>query len=99
MATKVPSKVIGIKSPDITYRERRAVRLIIENDEQEIAILYAKNGDYYKLPGGGIEGDENHSVAAHREAMEETGCKVDIKDNCFAEVEEWRGELHQISYC
>jgi 8-oxo-dGTP pyrophosphatase MutT (NUDIX family) len=99
MTTKIPSKVLGTKLPDITYRERLAVRLIIKNDENEIAIIYAKNGDYYKLPGGGIEGDENHSDAAQREAMEETGCRVTVEDTCFAEVEEWRDGLHQFSYC
>jgi 8-oxo-dGTP pyrophosphatase MutT (NUDIX family) len=98
MHSKMPSKTIGTKL-DITYNERLAVRVIVMNEKDEIIIIHAKNGNYYKLPGGGIEADEDHGVAGQREAMEETGCKVDLQSNCMAEVEEWRHDLHQMSYC
>jgi 8-oxo-dGTP diphosphatase len=97
-ATKKLSKTIGLQKDDINYVERRAVRVIIKNDKAEIAIIYAKKDNYYKLPGGGIEADEDHGIAAKREALEETGCEI-ISNDYIAEVEEWRHDLHQISYC
>jgi 8-oxo-dGTP diphosphatase len=95
---KMPSKTIGTKL-DIKYAERLAIRVIVKNEKDEIIIIHAKNGNYYKLPGGGIETDEDHDVAGQREAMEETGCKVNLEGDCMAEVEEWRNDLHQVSYC
>jgi len=97
-AVKAPSKVIGIKS-DINYVDRHAVRVITKNDDDGIIIIHVAKGNYYKLPGGGIEADEDHSMAAQREVMEETGCRVRLDGECIANVEEWRNNLHQISYC
>jgi 8-oxo-dGTP pyrophosphatase MutT (NUDIX family) len=36
-------------------------------------------GNYYQLPGGGIEDDEELCVAGVREVMEESGCRVEIE--------------------
>jgi len=73
--------------------------LIVTNSKGEIAIIFASKGEYFKLPGGGIEEGEDHLVAAEREAMEEIGCKVAIDVDCLAMAEEWRNDLHQISFC
>lgn len=97
--TKNVPKTIGVKAEGIQYVERRAVRIINKSDKDEIIIIYAKKGNYYKLPGGGVEKGEDHRLAGEREAMEETGCKVTLDKNCFAVTEEWRNDLHQISYC
>ncbi|TVY52439.1 hypothetical protein LSUE1_G010363, partial [Lachnellula suecica] len=98
-ATEMPKpKLIGTKT-DISYTERQAVRLLISNGKNEIIIIHAQRDSYYKLPGGGIEVDENHHLAGEREAMEETGCKVQVHGSCMATTEEWRNDLHQISYC
>ncbi|KAJ9640490.1 hypothetical protein H2201_006469 [Coniosporium apollinis] len=91
------SKVLGTRK-DIAYTERLAVRIIMKNDKDEIVIIFVKNGNYYKLPGGGIEPDEDHRFAGERKAMEETGCKVIMDEGCMATTEEWRNDLHQISY-
>lgn len=96
---KVTSKVIGAKAENIHYIHRQAVRIITTNDEAEIILIHAKKGDYYKLPGGGIEEGEDHRLAGVREAKEETGCKVALARDCFAMTEEFRNDLHQISYC
>jgi 8-oxo-dGTP diphosphatase len=98
-ASKRPSKTIGVQKKDLNYVERLAVRAITKNDKDEIIIIYAKRDNYYKLPGGGIESDEDHKLAVEREAMEETGCSVHVKGDCIAQVEEWRNDLHQFSYC
>ena len=81
------SRVIGVKDESITFTERLAVRLILLNDEGKIALIHAKKDDYYKLPGGGIEADEDHLVAAAREAQEETGCIVEVDKACLATTE------------
>jgi 8-oxo-dGTP diphosphatase len=31
--------------------------------------------------------------------MEEIGCKVEVAGELIATVEEWQGDLHQISFC
>jgi 8-oxo-dGTP pyrophosphatase MutT (NUDIX family) len=64
-----------------------------------VVIIKAAKGNYYKLPGGGIEADEDHLRAAEREVAEETGCLVTMQANCIAKAEEYRNDLHQISYC
>ena len=92
-------RAIGVKAEGVQYVDRHAVRIITKSDKDEIVIIYAKKGNYYKLPGGGVEKGEDHRIAGEREAMEETGCKVTLDRDCFAVTEEWRNDLHQISYC
>lgn len=55
-------------------------------------------GNYYKLPGGGVEPeDPNDTTACQREALEETGCEVDVHPELIAQVTEYRGTLNQES--
>ena len=109
IAAPPASKTIGSRTSNVKYIDRYAVRLLITNAAtSELALIFVQRGSYYKLPGGGIEADEDHSVAAMREAEEETGCKIKIlgleqgkeneHENCLATTEEWRNDLHQISY-
>lgn len=96
----IPFKSIGQQQPDTVYTKRFAVRAILHNpSSNKIALLHVAKGDYLKLPGGGIEGDEEHLTAVTREIMEETGCKVLPVIDFLAQSEEWRNDLHQISYC
>lgn len=58
---------------------RRAARTVIfDENNDKIAILEVKGGDYHKIPGGGVEGEENLEEAALREALEEGACDVEI---------------------
>ena len=98
-ATGNASKVIGVKAEDVHYVDRHAVRIITASDKGEIVIIYVKKGNYFKLPGGGVEKGEDHRIAGERDAKEETGCKVILDRDCFAVTEEWRNDLHQTSYC
>lgn len=51
-------------------------------------------------PAVEIEVDEVHCAAIKREVLEETGCKVSVDNTAFfAQSEEWRNDLHQISFC
>ncbi|KAL7930847.1 NUDIX hydrolase domain-like protein [Trichoderma chlorosporum] len=93
-------KTIGSKQLETAYIDRYAVRVVALNPSKEIALVYVEKGNYYKLPGGGIERDEEHLNAAQREVQEETGAVVSFHNtNCIATTEEFRNDLHQISYC
>lgn len=57
---------------------KRAARTVIVDNEDRIVILDVNNGDYYKIPGGGVEEGETDEEAAKREALEESGCEVEL---------------------
>ena len=61
-------------------RVRYGARGIVFNDKNEIAILNKSNKNEYKLVGGGIEENEDPTIAFKREVLEESGCKVEIDD-------------------
>ena len=42
--------------------------------------------------------DPNDTIACQREALEETGCEVEVGLERIAQVTEYRGTLHQISH-
>lgn len=63
-----------------------------------VTVLTLQLGDYYKLPGCGIEEGESSMKALERELAEEVGVKGNPKV-LLAKVEEFRGDLHQISDC
>ncbi|KAI5358011.1 Putative NUDIX hydrolase domain-containing protein [Septoria linicola] len=95
-----PSLTIGEPTGQVaTYKERTAVRCFIIKDSN-ICIIHVKNGNYYKLPGGGVDPEDegNHQVAVKREALEETGCEVEVLGEVVAHTLEWREPIKQDSY-
>jgi len=97
-----------IKDEDIGYDKfesnekekiRYASRGIVINKNNEIAIFNKTNKNEYKLPGGGIEGNEDPEEAFKREVLEETGCKIDIVDY-LGTIEEYKSKdnFKQISH-
>lgn len=54
---------------------RPSVRAIILKDGR-FAMVHSRKYDYYKFPGGGIEGEEDNVTALIREVKEETGLTV-----------------------
>ncbi|MCR2805555.1 NUDIX hydrolase [Paenibacillus soyae] len=78
---------------------RRAVRGVIFDSKYRMALLHIDDGNYYKLPGGGIEGEESMEAALAREAMEEIGAPISIHSE-IGLVVEYRDEheLVQFSY-
>lgn len=59
-------------------RHRRAVRGIVFDSDNNIALLHAKNEGYYGLPGGGVDSEETYEQGIVRECKEEVGCDVEI---------------------
>jgi len=59
---------------------QRAVVIITKGDK--ILLINRTNGDrnYYILPGGGVESEETPEQAAVREAKEELGLDISIKE-------------------
>jgi len=60
------------------FRHRQAVRGVIFDSENNIAILHAIHQEYYGLPGGGVEAKEDDQKAIKRECREEIGCDIKI---------------------
>lgn len=77
----ITDKNIGEESVTVKeFRTRRVSRGIILREDGKIAVFNKANKNEYKLPGGGIEGNEEPEKAFLREALEETGCEVEITD-------------------
>ena len=72
-------------------RTRLGARGIVFNDKNEIAILNKTNKNEYKLVGGGIEENEDPTIAFKREVLEESGCKVEI-DDCLGIIKEEKSQ-------
>lgn len=77
---------------DMPVFEKHTVRAIIRKDNR-IAVQKSRNNEY-KLPGGGVEGDESHFDTLKREVAEEMGMLVipeSIKE--IGEIIELREDL------
>ena len=75
------------KKTEKNPRIRHAVRGIIINDNNEVALVHIKGDDvfgkrdHFELPGGGIEKGEDEIKALKREIAEEIGFEIkDIKE-------------------
>lgn len=83
------------------FRNREAVRAIVVDEDGKVALVHVGRDNYYKIPGGGIDKDENKIEALKRECIEEAG--VHIKENpqelgsIFEAKRAW--EMTQNSYC
>lgn len=64
---------------DFPVIERKAVRVVVHDGDGRILLFRTRDitepefGDWWELPGGGIEPDETYLEAALRELREETG--------------------------
>ncbi len=83
-----------------TYALREAARAIVVDGDGLIALLYVTRDNYYKLPGGGLEGDEDKIVALDRECQEEIGCDIEVLQEIGFTTEYWKEDSEkQVSYC
>lgn len=88
------------KEKDISYKLREAVRAVLFDNNNKIALLKVSKMNYYKLPGGGIENNEDEETALKRECKEETGCDIKINES-IGRIQEYRDKIniYQKSYC
>lgn len=77
---------------------KRAARTVILDEDNRTAIVTVRGGDYYKIPGGGIEEGETDEQGARREAREEAGCEVELLEilgeNKFVDLQD-PNRIHQ----
>ena len=66
---------------------RYGARGIVIDKEGKIAVIYKKNKNEYKLPGGGVDKGEDFKEAFKRECMEEIGCSIENVEYLF-DIEE-----------
>lgn len=81
------------------YKERKAARAVVFDEEGKVAIFHSTKNHYHKLPGGGVEEGEDIETGLRRELVEEIGCEVeDIKE--LGVIEEYRNKLkvYQVNY-
>lgn len=82
------------------FTERKAVRSIVYDSNEDLAIMSVSKGGYHKLPGGGIEDGEDEMTALKREIKEEIGSEIEILKP-LGRIIEYRSEYaqKQTSYC
>ena len=82
------------------YIVRKAARAILFNSENKVALLNVGKLNYYKIPGGGVEGEEDIAKGLEREILEETGCKAKVTNEVGMIIEYRNGVgILQINYC
>ena len=103
-------EIINIINPDnvseaeaVTFEIQEAVRAIVFNKEgTKIATQYSTNHFYHKLPGGGVEGQENLAEALKRECLEELGYYIEIESE-LGDIFEYRKnekqKVKRVSHC
>ena len=91
----IGEKTINMENPKL----RLGARGIVIRDDGKIAIFNKSNKNEYKLPGGGLEGEEKPEEAFKREVLEETGCEIEIIET-LGTTEEYKSlnNFKQISY-
>lgn len=97
---KITDEDIGLKSISVDNpRLRKGARGIVIREDGKIAVFNKSNKNEYKLPGGGLEGEEDPELAFKREVLEETGCEVEIiKSLGVTEEHKTLDNFKQISY-
>lgn len=66
------------ENDEVTFRP--GVYPIVINDKNQILMILDEKSNQWEIPGGGINIGEDLVQAAIREAKEETGYDIDIKD-------------------
>ncbi len=81
------------------YQTRTAVRAVLKDMRGRVALMHSLKHDYYKLPGGGVDDEEQLLAALERELKEETGCLAKVTEE-LGKVIEWRdfSRMMQVSY-
>lgn len=83
------------------FSKRTAARAVLLNKQGEVYLLNVSKHGYHKLPGGGVDRDEEIEQALERELLEEVGCRAEVLVE-LGETVEYRayddGGLEQVSF-
>jgi len=84
------------------FYHRLAARAVVFDQDNQVGLLYVTKHGHYKLPGGGLEENENPMAALERELLEELGCNIDrgsLRE--LGEIIEFRHypKMIQTAYC
>lgn len=100
---EISDKTVGLGNSEklgAEYHLRKSARVILENRDGDVALQHLTNYGFYKLPGGGVDGDETLEQAAQREVREEVGCDSKILSPIGVVIEyREKYQLLHISYC
>lgn len=77
------------------YKVRKSARGIVINENNEILTLYVGRTGIFKLPGGGLENDEDKKEGFVREVLEESGYEIEILDE-LGQINEHRIKNNQL---
>ena len=97
---KITDTDIGEEDKELENpRVRLAARGIVIREDGKIAVFNKANKNEYKLPGGGMENDEEPEETFKREVLEETGCIVEVIQS-LGVTEEYKSQTNfkQISH-
>ncbi len=85
--------------PNQKHLRRHVVKMVIVDDDGNIACSYAGASNNYSLPGGWVDEGDNFYDAVHREAKEETGTEVKVLYE-LPKVHEYlkKRDRHQLVY-
>jgi 8-oxo-dGTP diphosphatase len=83
-----------------TFAIRNAVRAVIFDKDNKVALMSVSRDKFHKLPGGGIEDGEEPQQALRRECKEEAGVEIeDLKElGLIVEIKK-ADAMIQNSYC
>ncbi len=98
---EITEKEIGIKNPEkVIFKQRTAVRAVLMDKNGNVALLFVGKHNYHKIPGGGVEKDEELFDALKREVLEETGHHFILQEE-LGIITEQRNKIKefQTSYC
>jgi len=85
---------------DKKNKYRAAVRAVVLDGDNKVALINVTKLGYYKLPGGGVEEGESMQEALKRECLEEIGCDVNVGEEIGKVMENRdRIETDQESFC
>lgn len=98
---QITDKDLGLQIlPTSNMETRNSVRVVLIDEDNHIGVIYSKKLNYHKLPGGGMEGNENEEESLRRETLEETGYEIRELQKIIT-IEEFRTHdpVHQFSFC